>query len=167
VNRLRSKPTLAGNIVVFPRRLPAMAIAAMLIAALGAVGCGSSSSTTTSTTAITKTEFLAKGNAICAKGNKELNAVGAKLGKSPSQAQVTAAVNSSYVPSIQAQIDGIRALGAPAGDEATVTNMLDLAQADLNKIKGDPTLLVSQNDPFANFAKIAHPYGLTQCAAGS
>jgi hypothetical protein len=145
-----------------------MAIVAMLIVGLGAAGCGSSSSSsTTSTTAITKTEFLAKGNAICATGNKVLNAVGSKLGKSPTQAQITAAVKTAYVPSIQAQINGIRALGAPAGDEATVTNMLDLAQADLNKIKSDPTLLVSKSDPFANFAKVAHPYGLTRCAAGS
>ncbi|MGH2974313.1 MAG: hypothetical protein ACRDLL_05510 [Solirubrobacterales bacterium] len=150
-----------------------MAIAAILIVGLGAAGCGSSSSssssssTTTSTTGITKTEFLVKANAICTVGNKVLNKVGAKLGKSPSQAQVTAVVKAAYAPSIQGQINGIRALGAPAGDEATVTNMLDLAQADLNKLKSDPTLLVKQNDTFANFAKIAHPYGLTKCAAGS
>jgi hypothetical protein len=92
--------------------------------------------------------------------------VGAKLGKSPTKAQVTAAVNNSYVPFIQGQINGIKALGAPAGDEATVTNMLNLAQADLNKIKSDPTLLLGKTNQFANFAKVAHPYGLTTCASG-
>ena len=71
------------------------------------------------------------------------------------------------MPSIQAQINGIRSLGAPSGDEATVTNMLNVAQADLNKIKADPTLLVGKQDQFANFAKIAHPYGLTRCAPSS
>ena len=141
-------------------------IATALLVGLAATGCGSSSSstsTTTSTTATTKAEFLVKANAICTVGNKTLNKVGAKLGKSPSQAQITAAVKTVYVPSIQAQINGIKALGAPSGDEATVTSMLDLAQADLNKVKADPTLLFGKTDPFANFAKVAHPYGLTRC----
>ncbi len=169
MNRLRSKPTFASSIVVRSRRSTGMAIAAILIVGLGAAGCGSSSSssTTTSTTAITKTEFLVKANAICTAGNKVLSKVGAKLGKSPSQAQITAVVKAAYVPSIQGQISGIRALGAPSGDEATVTNMLNLAQADLNKIKADPTLIVGKTDQFANFAKIAHPYGLNRCAPNS
>ena len=146
-----------------------VATATALLVGLAATGCGSSSgtSTTTSTTAITKTDFLVKANAICTLGNKTLNKVGSKLGNSPSQAQITAAVKAAYVPSIQAQINGIRKLGAPSGDEATVTNMLDIAQADLNKIKADPALLVGKKDQFANFAKIAHPYGLTRCAPDS
>ena len=146
-------------------------VATALLVGLSATGCGSSSSssssTTTSTTAITKAQFLVKANAICTLGNKTLNKVGAKLGNSPSKAQITAAVKAAYVPSIQAQINGIRNLGAPSGDEATVTNMLNIAQADLNKIKADPTLLVGKKDPFANFAKVAHPYGLTHCAPSS
>ena len=43
--------------------------------------------------------------------------------------------------------------------------MLNLAQADLNKIKANPTsLLTSKTNPFTNFANIAHPYGLKACA---
>src|SRR5437763_7826577 len=117
------------------RRLCPMAIAALAIAVLGAAGCGSSSksskSTTTSTPAISKADFVAKANAICAKGNKVTAAAGKKLGKSASKAQVTALVKGTDVPSIQAQITGVRALGAPSGDEATVKKFLDLAQADL------------------------------------
>ena len=50
-----------------------------LLAALGAValivaGCGSDSSTTDSTASLTKAEYLKQGNAICAAGNKEINA---------------------------------------------------------------------------------------------
>ena len=65
---------------------------------------------------------------------------------------------------VEDKIDGIRALGAPSGDQATVTNMLNLAQADLNKVKSNPTLLAGNTNPFADFAKVAHPYGLTACA---
>jgi hypothetical protein len=145
-----------------------IAIAALVIATLGAAGCGSSSkSTTTSTPALTKADFLARGNAICTNGNKVTDAAASKLGKSPSKAQVVASVKSTTVPSIQAQITAIRALGAPSGDEATVTKFLDLAQADLNKIKSNPAVLFSNVNSFADFAKIAHPYGLTACAKSS
>jgi hypothetical protein len=165
---LHPKLTSVNHHVWLPRPLKGAAIAATLIVGLAAAGCGSSSSSTKSTTsaatpAITKAAFLAKANALCTQGNKLSNAAAAKLGKSPTQAQVTAVVKATDVPSIQSQIDGIRALGAPSGDQATVTNMLNLAQADLDKVKSNPALLASNTDPFANFAKIAHPYGLTAC----
>jgi uncharacterized protein HemX len=167
---LRPKLTSVNHDVGLPRPLKGAAIAAALIVGLAAAGCGSSSSSSkstssTATPAITKAAFLAKANAICTQGNKQTNAAGAKLGKSPSQAQVVASVRSTDLPSIQAQIDGIRALGAPSGDQATVTNMLNLAQADLNKVKSNPALLTGTT--FADFAKIAHPYGLKACAPNS
>jgi hypothetical protein len=74
-------------------------------------------------------------------------------------------VKGTYVPSIQAQITGIKALGVPAGEQATVTSMLGLAQGDLDKIESNPALVAT--DVFADFAKVAHPYGLTACAPTS
>jgi hypothetical protein len=149
-----------------PRPVTALTIAATMIVGLGAAGCGSknkSTSSSASTPAITKAQFLAQANAICTKGNQQTNAAGAKLGRSPTRAQIVAYGKNAVAPSIQAQIDGIRALGAPAGDQATVTRFLSLAQADLNKVKANPVLLVGSADQFADFAKVAHPYGLTAC----
>jgi hypothetical protein len=40
--------------------------------------------------------------------------------------------------------------------------MLDVAQTDLNQVKINLTTLT--NKTFTNFAKLAHPYGLTACA---
>jgi hypothetical protein len=151
--------------VAFPGRLMLVAIAAAVT--VGAVaGCGSTSSSST-TAAITKTAFLAKANAICTQSNKRTNTAGAKLGKNPTQAQIVTTVRTKFVPSIQTSITQIRALGAPAGDQATVTKILNLAQADLNKVQRNPLLLVGSNAAFADFAKIAHPYGLKECAATS
>ena len=143
------------------------AVAALLIVGLAA-GCGSSnSSSSTSTAALSKPSFLARANAICKEGSQKQGAAQSALGKQPSQAQVTTYVNTSLAPNIQAQIDGVRALGAPSGDQATVTKMLDTAQADLNKVKANPALLTGKTDPFADFANLAHPYGLTSCAPNS
>jgi hypothetical protein len=122
-------------------------VAVILAVGLVAAGCGSSNdNSSTSTAGLTKAEFVAQANAICDKGNKQ----------------------DAGVAGIQSQIDQVRALGAPSGDEATVTNMLDVAQADLDKVKANPALLNSSKaNPFGDFAALAHPYGLTSCAPNS
>jgi hypothetical protein len=151
-----------------PARLRRVAVAGALIATLGAAGCGSSGSKSTTTAtvpAITKAELVAKANAICTTGNGPILAAGAKLAAHPSPAQVVAAVQSTYVPSIEAQIRAIKALGVPPGEQATITKMLKLAEADLDKLKRNPALVGT--DVFGGFARVAHPYGLTACAPTS
>jgi hypothetical protein len=142
-----------------------IAIAATLAVGLAAAGCGSSSSTTNSastTAALSRAQFLAQGNAICAHGNQTLAAAEKALGKQPSEAQFKAYVASTFTPAVQGQIDGLRALGAPSADQESIKNMLDIAQTDLNQTKSNPTTLTEKT--FTNFAKLAHPYGLTACA---
>lgn len=150
-----------------PTRLRGAAIAGLLIVGLGATGCGSSSTPSASTksapvAAITKTEFLAKANAICGSADPVLSEAAAKLASHPSRSQVAAIVKGTYVPSVEAQISGIRALGTPAGEQVAVAGMLRLVQTDLSKLKSKPMLVTT--DVFGNFAKVAHPYGLTACA---
>ena len=170
LDRIPPKRTFASTDAPPPRKLTGVsAVAATLVLGLAAAGCGSSSSKTTSSStiaALSKPQFLAQGNAICAKGNQSLAAADKALGNQPSKAQITTFVASAFAPNIQRQIDGLRALGIPSGEQATVTKMLDVAQADLNKIKGNPAFLAS-GAGFADFVKLAHPYGLTACAAGS
>jgi hypothetical protein len=149
------------------RSILSIAVGATLIAAVAA-GCGSSGSSSTSTAALSKAAYVAKANAICKAGQQKQNAAEQALGQNPSQQQLLAYTTGTVIPNVQTQIDQVKALGAPSGDEATVSNFLGLAQADLNKVKSDPTILISgKSDPFADFAKVAHPYGLTACAANS
>ena len=75
-------------------------------------------------------------------------------------------VNTYFAPIIQKQIDDIRVVGLPQGSEDEVSQILDMAQEDLDKVKSDPSLLVGNTDPFASFKELAHPYGLTKCAPG-
>ena len=161
------KLTSANRDMPHPGRPAWLILTASLILGVGAAGCGSSNKSTTTSTvaaaAITKAEFLAKGNAICVQGNQRLGTAQNSLGAHPSQAQITDFVKSTFGPVIQSQIDGIRALGTPSGEQATVTSMLNVAQTDLSKIESNPALLASGR-PFVDFAKVAHPYGLTACA---
>jgi hypothetical protein len=147
-----------------------VSLAAVLVAGLVAAGCGSSSSSSTSTTAaITKAAFLKQGNAICRKGNQQINAAGKKVfskNKKPTQAQMTKFANDTLVPKIQAEISGVKALGAPAGDQAQVNAIVNSAQAALDKGKKDPTLLASNNHLFDQTNKLTNAYGLTACGGG-
>jgi hypothetical protein len=166
LDRLHPNRTFASRDARLPRKLTgANAVAATLVLALVSAGCGSSSKSST-TAALSKPQFLAQGNAICGRGNQSFGAADKALGNQPSKAQITTFVTRTFAPDIQSQIDGLRALGAPSGDQAAVSNMLDVAQTDLNKIKSNPALLAS-GAGFAEFAHLAHPYGLTACAAGS
>jgi hypothetical protein len=147
-------------------------VAGTLTIALGVAGCGSGGTKSNATqaipvTGITKADFVKRANAICVKGNAESKAAAAKLGANPSEGQIVTFVRSTEVPAVQAQINAIRALGAPPGDAAKIAEMLKLAEHAVKEVKIQPTVISSGVDVFSGFAGIAHPYGLTSCAPKS
>lgn len=108
---------------------------------------------------------MAKANALCVHSQAVRQAATAKFGANgPTRAQLIAYVRKVFVPSIQRNIDQIRALGFPAADRASLTQTFSLAQIDLNKAKANPTLVASGPGLFHNFAVLIHRYGLTECA---
>ena len=115
--------------------------APLAAAGLIVAGCGSdSSSSTTSTTALTKSEFLAQGNAICAKGNKAINQAAQETfnKQQPSASQLNQFATQTLIPNIQQQIDGIKALPAPSGDEAQVTAIVTARPGRSRQGQGRP-----------------------------
>ena len=144
-----------------------LSLLAILSLALAIAACGSSSDSNSTTTALSKAEFLKKGNAVCAKGNKQTNQIAAQTfpkNKQPTSAQVKQ-FTAQAVPVIQKQIDGVKALGAPAGDSAKVDQITSDAQAALDKVKQNPQLFL-QGDPFKKANQEANAYGLTACGGG-
>ena len=146
---------------------------AILTVGLVAAGCGGSSSSsrnTSTTAALTKPQFLKQGNAICEKGNQQINAAAQKLfgkkNKQPSKADATKFATDTLIPSIQSSINGLKALGAPKGDEAKVNAIITSAQAALDKFKKDPALVASNTaHPFKQSNKLARDYGLNVCGS--
>jgi len=147
------------------RKIGAAAALAVL-AAMFASGCGSSSSS--SKTALTKTEFVAKANAICKKGNAAL-AEATKTqfsGSQPTTSEVAAFGTKTIIPNIEGQITAIEALSAPSGDEAQVNAITDAVHHGLATVKDDPTLFAQRgNTSFAKADGLAKAYGLDQCAS--
>jgi DNA repair ATPase RecN len=140
-----------------------------------AAGCGGGNDTTTTEqAALSKGAFAAQANEICRKGNQDLRQAGQKFFKSlnlsgnerPTAEQVQRFAAQTAIPNIQAQITAVEALPAPAGDEDQVKAITDSAQQALDKLKQDPSLLQSNDDPFAEANRLAKQYGLDQCAGG-
>ena len=118
-------------------------VATVGVMALVAAGCGGDDDEETTTAALSKQEFIAQGDEICAKADKELNRTGSEtFGKGkPSQQELEQFASDNLVPNIQGQIDAIRALGIPEGDEELINATLDDAQEAIDQIEQDPSQL--------------------------
>ena len=149
-------------------------------ATLFAAGCGGDDETTTSTTAsttagatgdsgaaLTEDAFVEQANAICAEGNQATNAAADEIftGGEPTGAQLDQYAEIA-IPSIQAQLDAIRALTPPEDTAGDVTSFLDDAETALDEVEADPAVLTS-GDPFADVNTQAKALGLDECGSDS
>jgi hypothetical protein len=178
---LRDAPKLTRstmNVTFADLLRPIALVSAVAALVLAAAGCGSSSksSTTTSSAAtaatttasapatptLSKTEFVAKANAICNASNGPLAATALKLASHPSPAEAERIIAGTFIPEIKSQLTQIKALGVPAGGAATTALMDRLLADDVRKIEKNPAL--AGPAVFHDFAKVAHGYGLTACA---
>lgn len=149
---------------------PLIALLAAVAALALIAGCGGGSDSTESTSSLTKAEFVKQGNAICAKGNKEINEGfekfveenGLSKTKAPSKAVQEEAVETVLIPRIRKEIESIRALGPP--DEAAEA-VLDAAEEALEKGEEEPIQFLKEESagPFAKANKLSREYGLTKC----
>jgi hypothetical protein len=130
------------------------------VAALVVAGCGGGDDDSTSTSSLAKPAWIAKADAICQQGNQEIEQAANEQFGQPSDEQVQQFTSETVVPSVQRQIDQIRDLGAPSGDEDQVNEILDTVQADIDKAKSATTL---PDDPFADGNALATKYGLKVC----
>ena len=121
-------------------------------------------------------DFKSQGNAICKKGNDELDAAASKAfqeGKEPDKETVRTFLKDEAIPNIRKQIDAIDDLAAPDELSDRVDDLVAEAKAALAKFEDaaksdDPTTLFNSNeDPFADANKIATEVGLTACADSS
>lgn len=145
--------------------LASLAALAILVA-----GCGGGGDSSESTSSLTKAEFVKQGNAICAKGNKEIQEgfeefekeVGSQ--KQPTKAQLSEAIETIVLPAVRGQVEGIQDLEPPSGEEAKVEAITDAAEEALEKGEEDPAALTTEKaDPFAKANEMANEYGLTKC----
>jgi hypothetical protein len=142
------------------------AAAALTLVVAVAAGCGSSDDEGTS-----KADFVKQADAICAKGDKEIDSAGQKefggAKQEPSKAAITKFMKETAVPSVRRQVDAIKKLDPPKGDESEVKAITDAADAATAKIEANPILGTEEGpkDPFAKTDKLARAYGLKTCGS--
>jgi len=143
--------------------------------ALGALGCGGSESTadtTSSNSEVSKAAFVKQANAICGRTNRELAQLSERFSKEnnlsekiqPTEAQVTELSQQALVP-IAKQVEEIRALEAPAGEEDEVDAIVTAAEKALEEGEADPAAIYGAGGgAFAQANRLSAAYGLKECS---
>lgn len=147
-------------------------LAGIVAVALIAAGCGSSSDKTEVTaSSLTKAEFIKKADAICSKGEKQIQgefvayATGHKEElEEPTEESFATLADTIIVPGVEQEIEEIRSLGAPKGDEEKVEAILASLEEGIEKADGTPRVMVENtSEVFAKSGKLAKQYGLQVC----
>jgi predicted small secreted protein len=144
-----------------------LSLLALLVAAsFGVAACGDDDETTTGAAepALSGAEYLAQASEICRTRIRELNrATRAAFGGGggpPSDAEIQEFGTEAVIPGIQGLIDESRALRPPEDRADEFERFLDDAQAALDQVKADPSLLAQEQDPFKSIEKQARELGL-------
>jgi hypothetical protein len=143
---------------------------------IGASGCGGGSDGgEISTSSLSKAEFIKRADAICAKGQqqvernfgayaKKTNLNVQQVTKNPTKQQVDGLVHSVLLPAIKQEVTQIRALGAPRGDEDKIEAMLAAVEEGIETAEDLPRTVLEKTDvAFGVSSRLAKEYGLVAC----
>ena len=114
---------------------------------------------------LSKAEFVAQADEICAEGNQELETAAEDVSAEPTDEEIAEFADDVLVPNLQQQHDDLAALGAPEGDEDAVQAILDALQDGIDVVEDDPATLLSSDDPLEEATDLAAAYGLAECGA--
>ncbi|HEX4670240.1 MAG TPA: hypothetical protein VH275_09755 [Solirubrobacterales bacterium] len=163
-------------------KLLALSICALSLAIASIVtGCGSGEEAThasssksapaeTGVRALTKTEFIKQGDAICEKTDKRQEAgLKAYAKKDPlaratkqGQERMVAAVG---LPPIELEAKELSGLNSPSGDESKLKAVVEGIEEALEKAQRNPiSVLSGSGNPFNKVDKLAARYGFKACA---
>jgi hypothetical protein len=145
-----------------------------LLAALACLGllaaCGGGEETTE---ALTKSEFIAQGDEICAAGEKEVEDGAEAFAEendvdteSPTRAEQEEVVADVFVPSLRKQADELGELPAPEGEEEQVEAIISALEDATEELEDDPGLLfASGKSPLDKPTELASEYGFEECGS--
>lgn len=153
------------------KSLVILVLAALAVALVA--GCGGDSDSDSDSgdaSALTKSQFIKQGDAICSKIHKEQLANMEAYGKKNPNSLATksgqeAVVIEVALPPINKAADGLDALGAPEGDEEEIDAFIQAMEELVEEGEGNPaTLLEEGTDPFEEVNDLARAYGFKVCS---
>ena len=117
-------------------------------------------------TGVTKPQYIAEGDAICAEGERELDRAAVQIARARSDAELARVVEQTVVPVVQERIDRLRALEPPPGDEAEVAAIYDAGEATIERVEARPELAENPEQVLGQTSRLARQYGFRDCAGG-
>lgn len=114
-------------------------------------------------------EYVAQADEICREADEALDAeVTEAFGTDqPNEQQIIEFTGSAVVPNLEGQLDDLRALTPPEGDEETVEAIYSKLETAVGKIADDPSSAVGEAPPeFEEASSLAREYGMEKCGAG-
>jgi hypothetical protein len=167
-----------------------VALVALMAAGVLVAGCGDDDEDTTTTTTTSEgttgasgasgeqgaeagggtlpDDFAQQMNDICAEGNQEIDSEAQSVfggGGEPSKADQEKFVSETVVPSIEGQIEDIRALGEPDEGAEELDTVLSDAEDALAEVEGDPSVITEGGeDPFEGINQQMTELGVPACA---
>jgi hypothetical protein len=155
----------------------AIALAAVAVA-LVVAGCGGGdSSTSSSAGTISKEAFIKKADAICKKGSEQMqqgfatylrkNKKSIVALRHPSKADYEGLIGGVLIPNLEREIEAIRALGAPSGDEQRIEEILTALEEGIETAENDPKAVTHSSSEviFGIGSRLAKEYGLEVCGS--
>lgn len=141
----------------------------MVIASLAIAGCGGGDDDGGGEETLTKVEFIAQGDAICKKAEKQAETEaeefaeenGFDLEKATDE-ELEEAIAEVLVPALERQSREIDALGAPEGDEEKVEAIIVALEDGTSKVEDDPSAVL-EGSPLKEASQLASDYGFETC----
>jgi hypothetical protein len=146
-------------------------LAALVLAAAAIAGCGGGETSSTYPAGVSrpiaKVRFLAEADRICHSTNARIEAAADDLviGRhEPPPAEVRRVVLSIVVPTLRSEVDAIRSLGAPEGDEARVNAILTATERGIRQVEAGPVgVLDGPPAALREAGRLAQAYGSAEC----
>ena len=149
-----------------PRRLVPLLLA---IGALGIAGCGDDDSDgSAASEPLSKQEFIAAADEICASGDAEIDEGGQAFAGTEGE-QVDELVGTVIVPGYREQIDQLEQLVPPEADQAQIDKFLNTFATGVDQLEENPDQIVGGQAvaTIIEARQIARAYGMEACARGA
>jgi hypothetical protein len=113
---------------------------------------------------LSKEEFIAEADEICTESDKEIQtAVVEKLGAATASTEdLTDMIATVYIPGREDQLEQIRALGTPAGDNGELEEVLSAFDEGIADLKANP-VPEGNSGTLAEAVRLAKRYGFKAC----
>lgn len=146
------------------KRAAIVAALAIAFAAFAAAGCGDDGDDTETSSGepLSKEEFIAQADEICESGDAEIEQQALDLG---TDVDADTLVTTVIVPGTRDQVEQIRSLVPPEGDEDVINDFLDTFDRGLDELENDPSIL-AKAETIAEAREIATDYGFKSCNTG-